>query len=253
MAMTIEPWHYDTAEDLDKTIVERLRNFPREPDLLVYSARLLATTLIRGWLRVYHRLQIVGRENLPGEGSFVLVANHCSHLDALTILSAMPIRKLHRVFPAAAQDFFFVSVPRIALAAIVVNALPFNRQANIRQSLSLCKQLLANPGNVLLLFPEGTRSTTGELGEFKSGIGLLLAGTNVPIVPCYLEGAYRAWPKGSRFPRPRQVRLVIGKARSYEHLGRGKDSAIEISRDLREAIVAMASSASSANDTEPRL
>ena len=250
--MTVEPWHYDTAEDLDKTMVERLRNFPREPDLLVYSVRLAAATLIRGWLRVYHRLQVIGGENLPRSGSFVLVANHCSHLDALTILSAMPIHKLHRVFPAAAQDFFFVSIPRLTIAAVVVNALPFNRQANIRQSLSLCRQLLENPGNVLLLFPEGTRSTTGELGEFKSGIGLLLAGTRVPIVPCWLDGTFRAWPKGSWFPRPRRVRLAIGNPRAYEHLGRGKDSAIEISRDLRETIVSLASTVSPAKNFEPR-
>lgn len=250
--MTIEPWSYDTSEDLDKTLVERLRGFPREPDLLVYSARLMAAAMIRAWLRVYHRLQVTGRENLPRDGSFVLVANHCSHLDALTILSAMPFHKLHRVFPAAARDFFFVSVPRIAIAAVVVNALPFNRQANIRQSLSLCRQLLDNPGNVLLLFPEGTRSTTGELGEFKPGIGLMLAGTRVPIVPCYLDGTYRAWPKGSYFPRPRQVRLAIGRARTYERLGRGKDSALEISRDLREAVLALAS-VSPASHCEPRL
>ncbi len=126
-----------------------------------------------------------------------------------------------------------MSIPRLAMAAVVVNALPFNRQSNIRQSLSLCRQLLENPGNVLLLFPEGTRSTTGELGEFKSGIGLMLAGTQVPIVPCYLDGTFRAWPKGSWFPRPRRVRLVIGAARTYAHLGRGKESALEISRDLR--------------------
>jgi 1-acyl-sn-glycerol-3-phosphate acyltransferase len=180
------------------------------------------------------------------------VANHCSHLDALTILSAMPIGKLHRVFPAAAQDFFFVSIPRLTVAAIVVNALPFNRQENIRQSLSLCRQLLANPGNVLLLFPEGTRSATGELGEFKSGIGLLLAGTRVPIVPCWLDGTFRAWPKGSWFPRPRRVRLVMGKPRIYEHLGRGKDSAVEISRDLRDAILCLASTVPPAKDSEPR-
>ena len=236
----MQPWHYDTAEDLDQTMVQRLRNFPREPDLLVYSARLIVAVALRGWLRVYHRLQIRGRENLPGSGSFVLVANHCSHLDALTILSAMPLNKLHRVFPAAAQDFFFVNIPRLTLAAVVVNALPFNRQSNIRQSLSLCRQLLENRGNVLLLFPEGTRSTTGELGEFKPGIGLMLAGTQVPIVPCYLDGTFRAWPKGSWFPRPRRVRLVIGSPRTYAHLGRGKESALEISRDLRQAILDLA-------------
>jgi 1-acyl-sn-glycerol-3-phosphate acyltransferase len=237
----MEPWHYNTAEDIDKTLVERLKDFPREPDILVYSARLIAATLLRGCLRAYHRLQVIGRENLPRDGSFVLVANHSSHLDALSILSAIPISKLHRVFPAAARDFFFVSIPRIAIAAVVVNALPFNRQANIRQSLSLCRNLLANPGNVLLLFPEGTRSTTGELGEFKGGIGLMLAGTHVPIVPCWIDGAFRAWPKGKIFPRPYRVRLVIGKPRTYEHLGHGKDAAVEIGNDLREAILELAS------------
>lgn len=241
----MEPWQYHTAEDLDKTLVERLRGFPRQPDLLVYSARLAAAILIRGWLRTYHRLRVVGRENLPQEGSFVLVANHSSHLDALAILSALPLRKLHRVFPAAAQDFFFVSLPRLALAAVVVNALPFNREAHVRQSLSLCKKLLENPGNVLLLFPEGTRSMTGVLGEFKAGIGLLLAGTDVPVVPCHLEGTYRAWPKGNYIPRPFRVRLSIGQPRSYAHLSRGKEAAIEISRDLREAILALAGEAPS--------
>jgi len=164
----MDPWHYDTAEDLDRTLVQRLRGFPRQPDMLVYGARAVAAVTIRAWLRVYHRLTITGRENLPSEGAFVL---------------------------------------------------------------------LANPGNVLLLFPEGTRTVTGELGEFKAGLGLLLAGTPHPVVPCHLEGAYRAWPKGSRLPRPRRVRLAIGQPRDYSHLKRGKQSAIEITQDLREAIL----------------
>jgi 1-acyl-sn-glycerol-3-phosphate acyltransferase len=235
----MEPWHYDTAEDLQQTLVERLQRFPREPDILVYSARMAAAVMVRGWLRAYHRLEIAGRENLPAEGSFVLVANHASHLDALSILAALPLRKLHRVFPAAAKDFFFVSIPRSLVAAVAVNALPFDRETHIRQSLSLCRQLLENPGNVLLLFPEGTRSTTGEMGPFKPGIGLLLAETPVPVVPCYLDGTYRALPKGSYIPRPRKVRLIIGPPRSYGHLKRGKETALHICQDLREAIAAL--------------
>jgi 1-acyl-sn-glycerol-3-phosphate acyltransferase len=247
--MPPEPWHYETAPDLDQSLIERLRGFPREPDILVYGARTAAALAIRAWLRVYHRFQIDGREHLPREGSFVLVANHCSHLDTLAILSALPLGKLHRVFPAAAQDFFFVSVPRLAVAAVVVNALPFNRQAGFRQSLSVCKHLLENPGNVLLLYPEGTRSTDGELGEFKAGIGLILAGSAVPVVPCYLDGTHRAWPKGNYFPRPTSICLRIGPPRQYAHLSRGKDAATEISRDLREAIVALSASTSSTPDT----
>lgn len=208
----MEPWQYETVNDLDQSMIERLRRFPREPDILIYSARIVVALILRAWLKLYHRLSITGKENLPRQGSYVLVANHTSHLDAISILASLPIRKLHYVFPAAAKDYFFVSVPRTVLSAIVVNALPFNRETNIRQSLNVCKQLLANPGNVLLIFPEGTRSMTGKLGEFKPGIGLLLAGVDLPVVPCCLEGTFQAWPKGKLFPRPRRVRLVIGKA-----------------------------------------
>ena len=221
-------------------MIERLRQFPREPDMLVYGARLAAMTSLRMWLRLYHRFRISGRENLSREGSFVLVANHASHLDVLCLLSAFPLRKVHRVFPAAAQDYFFVSVPRLATAAIVVNALPFDRQVSIRHSLSLCQRLLENPGNVLVIFPEGTRSVTGELGEFKPGIGLLVAGKDLPIVPCYLDGAHRAWGKGHRFPKPHRVRLSIGQPRNYSHLKPGKESALHIAEDLRNAVLALA-------------
>src|SRR6266446_10587502 len=166
----MKKWRYDSARDLDQTLVERLRQFPREPDMLVYGLRSLAALIIRGWLLAYHRFEIVGLENLRDNGSFVMVANHASHLDTLCLLAALPLRKLHRAFPAAAQDYFFVNVPRLAIAAVVVNALPFARQTHIRHSLELCRQLLANPGNILILFPEGTRTATGRLGEFRAGI-----------------------------------------------------------------------------------
>ena len=236
----MEDWHYETAADLDQSLVERLKGFPREPDMLVYGGRMLAAAALRVWLRTYHRLRVQGAENLPAEGSFVLVANHASHLDALCLLAALPWRKIHRAFPAAAQDYFFVSLPRVALASVVVNALPFNRETNIRQSLALCQQLLAGPDNILILFPEGTRSATGELGEFKPGIGLLLAGSQFPVVPCYLQGAFRAWPKGKSWPRPSAVRLKFGAPRCYAHLKRGKESALQIAAELRAAIAQMA-------------
>ena len=191
----MESWHYDTVPDLDQTLSERLRRFPREPDMLVYGLRSGAAVALRAWLRLYHRLTVEGRGHLPREGSFVMVANHASHLDALCLLSALPLSKLHRAFPAAAQDYFFVSLPRLAVAAVLVNALPFNREVHVRQTLKLCGELLANPGNVLVLFPEGTRSVSGAMGSFKPGIGRLLAGADLPVVPCLLQGAFAAWPK----------------------------------------------------------
>jgi 1-acyl-sn-glycerol-3-phosphate acyltransferase len=230
-------WQYEPAPDLDKSLADRLRRFPREPDLTIYGLRALAALLLRTWLRMFHRLEIVGRENLPAQGSYVLVANHTSHLDTLCLLSALPLGKLHRAFPAAAQDYFFVNVPRLAVAAIVVNALPFGRQKNIRQSLEMCRQLLANPGNILILFPEGTRTATGRIGEFKPGIGLLVAGSELPVVPCHLDGGFRAWPKGKWIPRPRKLTLRIGQSRTYPSLTPGKDAAENVCADLQAAVV----------------
>ena len=208
--------------------------------MLVYGIRSLSALWLRAWLHVYHRLKVTGREHLPPDGSYVLVANHTSHLDTLGLLSILPLKRLHRAFPAAAADYFFTSVPRIAIAAVVVNALPFHRDVHIRQSLHLCKQVLANPGNILILFPEGTRSTTGEIGVFKPGIGLLLGGTDVPVLPCYIDGAFEAWPKGRLLPRPSHVRLLIGAPRNYAALPPGKESALQICHELREAVLDLA-------------
>ena len=124
--------HYDSACDLDQPLVDRLRRFPREPDMLVYGVRALIALIIRGWLRIYHRFEIIGHENLRTNRSLVIVANHSSHLDTLCLLAALPLRKLHRAFPAAAADYFFQSVPRTFVAAVVTNALPFARRVRVR-------------------------------------------------------------------------------------------------------------------------
>ena len=229
-------WRYDSASDLDQTLIERLRRFPREPDMFVYGARSLAALLIRAWLRAYHRFEIIGHEHLRSDASIVIVSNHCSHLDTLCLLAALPLRKLHRAFPAAAADYFFQSVPRTWIAAVVVNALPFARQTHVRQSLSICGELLANSGNILIIFPEGTRSKTGETQPFKPGIGALVAGRDVSVLPCYLEGAFRAWPKGSILPRPKKIRLVIGPPRNYRSRAADKNDIYAIATELREAV-----------------
>ena len=233
-------WQYEPAADLDQTLTERLRNFPRQPDMLVYGLRSLVALIIRGLLRTYCRFEIIGEENLRNNRSFVLVANHSSHLDTVCLLAGLPLRRLHRAFPAAAADYFFKSVPRTWIATVIVNALPFARQTQVRHSLAICRELLANAGNVLIIFPEGTRSTTGELQEFKPGIGTLVAGSDVAVLPCYVDGAFRAWPKGKRIPRPRKVRLIIGAPRTYEKMLPDKTAGTAIAAELHLAVKELA-------------
>jgi 1-acyl-sn-glycerol-3-phosphate acyltransferase len=233
-------WQYEPAADLDQSLTERLRHFPRQPDMLVYGLRSLVALIIRGLLRIWCRFEIVGEEHLRNNRSFVLVANHSSHLDAVCLLAGLPLRRLHRAFPAAAADYFFKSVPRTWIATIIVNALPFARQTQIRHSLAICRELLANAGNVLIIFPEGTRSKTGEIQDFKPGIGALVAGRDVPVLPCYLDGAFRAWPKGKRIPRPRKVRLIIGAPRNYAAMPSDKTGGAAVASELRAAVQQLA-------------
>lgn len=237
----MDDWKYEALSDLEKSPAERLRDFPREPHMWVYAARSIAALTIRAWLKLYHRFEIHGRENLPRAGSFVMVANHQSHLDAPSLLAAVPLRSLHRAFPAAAADYFFESLPRSAFSAIVINAMPFDRQAKGAESLDVCRALLANPGNILVLFPEGTRSTTGEVGRFRSGIGRLVAGTETPVVPCFLAGAHRAWPKGALLPRPRKLMLRIGAPRTYGALPAEQSGVRLVCADLQRAVEALGS------------
>jgi 1-acyl-sn-glycerol-3-phosphate acyltransferase len=227
---------YDSAFNIDQSVVNHLRRFPRGPDMLVCGVRALIALVIRAWLRVYHRFEIIGHENFRTNRSLVIVANHSSHLDTLCLLAALPLRKLHRAYPAAAADYFFQSVPRTFIAAVVTNALPFARRVRVRRSLSLCWQVLSDPENILIIFPEGTRSETGETRDFKSGIGALVAGRDVAVLPCYLQGAFRAWPKGQHLPRPKKIRLVVGAPRSYSSRKTNKSDICTIAAELHHAV-----------------
>jgi 1-acyl-sn-glycerol-3-phosphate acyltransferase len=234
----MDHWHYDPAADLDSTQVEQ-QWVLCEPGLLALSVRSLVAAVLRCWMRFYHRLTIVGRENLPVERSFVMISNHASHLDTLCLLSALPLRQLHDAYAAAARDYFSVNALRAFLAAIVVKALPFDRQFAPWQSLSICAHLLQRPRKILIFFPEGTRSGSPEPGEFKPGVALLAAGRDIPVVPCHLADTHAALPKGAWFPRPKAVRLIIGRPHVYVHLPATRDSAKQICRELREAVVSL--------------
>jgi len=235
--MTMEDWKYESVPDLDKSMIERLMTFPREPDMLIYVLRLLAMLFIRAWLKIYHRLEVVGKENLPDSGSFILIANHTSHLDTLSILSILKLKNIHRTFPAAASDYFFKSVSRSVFAATVVNALPFERDIHIRQSIQLCQHLLENSGNILILYPEGTRSERGGMNCFKPGIGLLIARTKVPVVPCYIKGCYESLSRNMIFPRPRKICLTIGKPKHFDVQSTYKEAAQTICQDLQQSVM----------------
>lgn len=237
--MRMDEWEYHPPPDIDASLTERLQNFPREQGMLVFCMRSLAALALRSWMRVYHRLRIEGRRHLPASGSFIMVCNHTSHLDTLCLLCSVPLRKIHYTFPAAAADYFFSSLPRSAISVVLINALPFDREVKGAESLTVCSALLKNEGNILVIFPEGTRTQDGEMHRFRSGIGRLVAGTDLPVIPCYLDGGMRAWPKGKAFPRPRRLQLHIGKPRVYSGTDKSRESVVKICEDLQSRVAAL--------------
>ena len=144
---------------------------------------------------------VLGREHLEGlSRPFVLVSNHSSHLDAPLIFGALP-RKLARYVAAnAAADYFFDVWWRKPLASLFFNAFPVDR-TGLRGRRSVATDLL-DAGVPLLLFPEGGRSKTGEMSNFKPGAAALCISRDVPAVPVAIVGAAEAMPYGQSWPNP---------------------------------------------------
>ena len=194
---------------------------------------------MRAALRTYNRLDITGRENLPLDKSFVMICNHSSHLDAVCLLASLPLQRIHHAFPVAAADYFFSTPWRRVLSTIAVNGLPIDRH-HASDALQAFRKLLRDSQTVLIIFPEGTRTCSGTLGRFRSGVGRLVAGTDIPVVPCYLSGAFEAWPKGRLVPRPGALRLRIGRSRTFSAVfPADRDAVAGISLQLRDDVIAM--------------
>ncbi|WPO88185.1 lysophospholipid acyltransferase family protein [Herbiconiux sp. KACC 21604] len=158
------------------------------------------------------RVTVRGHEAVKGvKGAFIVVANHSSHLDAPLIMCGLP-RRLGRYLAAgAAADYFFDIWWRRILTALFFNAFPIDRTGTAaRQGVS--KKLLGR-GVPLLVFPEGTRSKTGEMASFKAGAAALSISCDVPCVPVALVGASLAMPRGRNWPIPGRppVAVIFGE------------------------------------------
>lgn len=157
------------------------------------------------------RVKVVGRERLRDlDGAFIVVANHSSHLDTPLIQGALPARLSTHLASGAAADYFFDVKWRRIVTGIFFNTFPVDRGTTRRRP-GMSKQLLQR-GVPLLIYPEGSRTKTGEMGPFKPGAAALSISCSVPIVPIALVGAYEAMPRGRNWPAPgrKPVTVVFG-------------------------------------------
>jgi 1-acyl-sn-glycerol-3-phosphate acyltransferase len=197
---------------------------------------LFFAVVVRAVILVALGLTVRHRQRLPGDGPAVLAGNHNSNLDALALMSLMPLRLLPKLRPVAAMDYFYTSGFRAWFANNIIGIIPVKRGSGKEggNPLELAEEAL-DRGEILVLFPEGTRGEPEKLQVFKKGIGhLARARPKVPVVPVFMYGLGKALPKGSALLVPFNVRVNVGEA-LY-----GKESHDAFVASLEQAMTALA-------------
>ena len=157
--------------------------------------------LCRWFLKLIVGVKFDDSSFLENETQFIILANHNSHLDTVTLMASLPASIIHKVKPVAAGDYFGKTKLLGWFSRIFINALLINRQkshSNPHESPipKMIEEL--EKGNSLILFPEGTRGNPEQLQPFKRGIGIVLSKKKeVPYVPAYLSGMGKNLPKGN--------------------------------------------------------
>jgi cytidylate kinase len=168
---------------------------PRLREVVRWMARVAASV----WLRPRR----FGTERVPMSGGVLVVANHGSHLDPIVMSAWLP-RHLAFLARSTLRKIPFMGWLMEALGTLFVE-----REGSARAGLSVGAEALRD-GAALLVFPEGTRTRDGRIGEFKRGILVMLKRVPVPVVPVGLRGLRRAMPRGSVFPRPYRCEIHVG-------------------------------------------
>ncbi len=233
-------FEFKPAADLHLSFKQRIRSVVRERS--VFSLAYSIVWWFGTWfiMRVYFRFSIVGQHHVPKDLPMVLISNHSSHLDVISLLLAVNLKSRDQVFPLAAEDHFFKKTAKAAFTAYAINALPVSRQGGGLAAMQILRDRMREQHCGYIMFPEGTRTRTGEMASFKSGVGILVAATDIAVVPCYLKGAFEAFPSSAKFPRPKKVTLIIGEPVTYSHAANNKEGCAQIAADLERRVRVLA-------------
>ena len=158
-------------------------------------------------------------ESLPKQGGLLVLSTHQSHLDPLLVgLSC------HRRLSSMARSSLYRFKPFAAIIT-ALDAIPIDRESSTVAAMKGVINRLRD-GAAVVIFPEGTRTADGKLGELKGGFVLLAKRAGVPIVPVAIVGAWECWPRTRLFPRPGRIRLEFGRLLQPEQIAAMTDGEI---------------------------
>lgn len=165
------------------------------------------------WSMTLFLRKLKGKENIPKKGGFIVASNHCSYLDHLLLSRIfIPYTKKKVRFLAKKEHFedkFQKAWHKWA------GAIPIDRQAGGKEALKEAVKALKK-GDVIGIYPEGTRSRTGRIQKGKTGVARLVLAAKVPVVPVGLTGTFKILPRGKLIPKPKRTDMNIGKPMYFD-------------------------------------
>lgn len=211
----MKKWDYENEQWMKLPYhLKHLPIFTRHYDMTSLFVRIVWSIFLKDvFFRFYIRLTVKGdfheiHRNYP---KLLLISNHGSHLDAISIAAAIPLRYWLDVYIAAAKDYFFSNPIFTFFSKHCLGAIPIDRKDRRGEAVELCLSLLKKLDYVwLIIFPEGTRSQDGYIGTFKRGVSLFSERATTPLLFLYLEGNTELWPKGRFFAKPGKLTVHIG-------------------------------------------
>ncbi len=211
-------WNYENEQWTKlPSHLKHLPLFTRNIDLVSIFFRFAWAIYLKVVFNTYLHLRVHGswKTMYKQYPKLLIISNHSSHLDAVSIAASIPAVYWIQLYIAAAKDYFFSNPFFTFFSQHCLGAIPIDRKDKKGEAINLIVTLLTSLERMwLILFPEGTRSKDGKIHEFKRGVSMFSEKTQTPILFLYVDGNNRLWPKGQLWAKPGFLDIYLGPVHS---------------------------------------